>query len=180
MGGKGVAHAGNEEASGRIRYDVEVDQDHARALTEVCVIVKLVIVGIKHRAVAGGRVGRRDGGADDQRVARCDALTGIDRFATAETDRASALILLCHFLQFCHDGAGALALEDVACGNKFDLILFRGRGQLVLDKGQCERIGDQKGLFAKGFYEITQIEQLVFALNVLGRADKCFSHNKSP
>ena len=71
--GKCVAHTAYEEARRSVCDDVEVDKNYGRALTEVCVIVKLVIVRVKNCGVRGRCVGCRDSGADDERIACCDA-----------------------------------------------------------------------------------------------------------
>lgn len=94
ISGECVAHAAHEEARRCVCNDVEVDEDDGRALTEVCIIVKFMIVGVKNCGVGRRCVGCRDGGADDERIACRNALRCVDCFAAAETDGACCTCLL--------------------------------------------------------------------------------------
>ena len=74
VSGESVTHTAYEEARRSVCDDVEVDKNDGRALTEVCVIVKFVVVGVKNGGVGSRSVRSRDGGADDERIACSDAL----------------------------------------------------------------------------------------------------------
>ena len=176
VGGKSVAHTAYEEASRCVCDDVEVDKNDGRALTEVCVIVKFVIVGVKNGRVGSRCVRCRDGGADDERIACRNALRSVDCFAAAKTDGAVALVCFCKFLQRFHDRARALAFEKVA-GNEFDAVFLLGRFEFFFDEVESKRVSDKKRFLTEGFYKITKVQQFVFALNVLCGTNKCFSHN---
>ena len=41
-------------------------------------------------------------------------------------------------------------------------------------------MGDEEGFLAESLDEVTEVEELVLALHILGGAYECFSHNNSP
>ena len=174
-----VAHTAYQETGGSVCDNSRVDEDYARTLSEICVIVKVMIVGIKHRRVGSGCVGRRDGGADDKIAACRDAFGCIDCLAAAETYRASAFVGFCKLLQRLDGTAGAFAFEDVA-GDEFDAEFLLRRFEFVFNEIECERICDEQGFLAESSYKISEVEQFVLALDILGGAYKCFSHKVSP
>ena len=176
ISGECVAHAAHEEARRCVCNDVEVDEDDGRALTEVCVIVKVMIVGVKNRRVGRRCVGCRDGGADDERIACRNALRCVDCFAAAETDGACALVCFCKLLQCFYNRARAFALENVA-GNEFNAVFLLGCFEFLFDEVERKRVCDKKCFLTEGFYKITKVQQFVFALHVLCGTNKCFSHN---
>ena len=124
VGGKSVAHAGHEEAYGRLGDDAGVDEDHAGALFEVSIVVKRAVRSVEHCGVGRGRVGRRDGGADDERFALGDALRGVDSLAAAEAYGAGALVFFGKLLQTRDFLTGTLARE--VCGDEY-VYLFERR-----------------------------------------------------
>ena len=123
----------------------------------------------------GGSVGRRNGGDDDKGFALSDALGGIYCFAAAETHGAGALVGFGHLLQTRDFLTGALAGE--IDGDELHLILFGGSVEFGLDAGDVVLMGDEQRSLAEGLDEVTEVEEFVLALNVLGGANKCFSHN---
>lgn len=137
-----------------------------------------MIVGVKNRRVRSGSVGCGDRRADNQVVAHSDAFCGVDCFAAAKTDRASAVVFLCEFLHFLDFVSGTFAAE--IAGIQFDAEFLFGCRKLVFDKILCERVGNKQCAVAECFNEITEVKKFVFALDVFAGADKCFSHNKSP
>ncbi len=179
VSGERVAHAGYEEAYGSVSYDGGVDKNYARALTEVCIIVKVVVGSIKNGAMAGRSVGCRDGRADDEVATGSYALSGVDCFTATETDGASALILFCKRSESFNFLTGAFATEIT--GYEFDVELLLSGFEFVGYELFSKRVGDKESFLTEGLYKITEVKEFVFALNVLGGAYKCFSHyNISP
>ena len=177
--GECVAHAAYEEARRCVCDDVEVDKHDGRALTEVCVIVKLVIVGVENCRVGSRCIRCRDRRADDERIACCNAFGRVDCFAAAETDRAIAFVGFCELLKCFYDCAGAFTLEDVARDEFYTIFCLRCF-KFLFDEVECKRIRDKKRFLTEGFDKITEVQQFVFALNILCGTNKCFSHKFSP
>ena len=174
ISGERVAHARYEETYGSVGDNGGIDKDHAGALLEICVIVESSVRSIENGGVRGRRIGSGYRGADDERIAFGDAFRGVDGFTAAETYRASAFVLFGYLLKSRHFLTGTFAGE--VHFYELDLIL-RGSGvEFRLNAGGIVLMRDEQSSLAEGFDKVTEVEELVFALNVLGGANKCFSH----
>ena len=176
VGRQGVAHAGDQETGGCTGNNRGIDQDNAGTLLEVGIVIKLTVFGVEHGGVAGRSVRSCNGGNDDNAVTLTHAFGGVDGLAAAHTYDTGALVFLSDLPQALHFLAGALAME--VAGDEGHTEFFGSFVQLFLDALHVAVQRDQQGGIAKGLDEVAQVQQFVLTLDVLGRADKGFSHNK--
>ena len=174
ISGERVAHTRNEESDGSVRDNGGVDQNNAGALFEVSVVVESAVRRVQNRGVRSGSVGRRDGGAYNERITFGNALCGVYGFAAAETDGAGALVFLGDLLESGNFLTGTFAGEvDL---DKLDFVLCGGGVEFGLNARRVVFMRYQQRSFAESLDKVTEVQKFVFALNVLGGANKCFSH----
>ena len=177
VGCERITHTGNRQAHRARRDNRRIHQDNVGVCLKEEIFIELAIVGVEHRKCRARRIGRGDGGANDNRRPQVvgDSLSGIEDLAATDANDDVAAVVARERHQTVDLALGALAVKVL----KQQLGLSLGKTALDLGTDALLARGrhDDEGLSAERLDIGAELGELVRTLDVLAGAIENCSHN---
>ena len=177
VGCERIAHTGNRQAHRARRDNRRIHQDNVGVCLKEEIFIELAVIGVEHRKCRARRIGRSDGGANDNRGLQVvgNGLSGIEDLAATDANDDVATVVASERNQAIDLTLGALAVKVL----KQQLGLSLGKTALDLgtDALLARRRHDDEGLSAERLDIGAELGELVRTLDVLAGAIENCSHN---